>query len=59
VDQLFPHWGKRERGILKSRNGEGGRLETESKKFFEEIGLRWEEDYPHPGLPPAGEGADA
>jgi len=24
VNQLFPHWGKRERGILKSGNGKGG-----------------------------------
>jgi len=43
---------------LKSGKGKWGRLETDSKKLFEVIELRWEKDYPNPGLPPAGEGAD-
>jgi len=57
-ESAFPPLGETGKGVLKSGNGKGGRLETESKKLFEEIELRWEKDYPHPSLPPAGEGAD-
>jgi len=53
-ESAFPPLGETGKRVLKSGNGEGGRLETESKKFFEAMGLRWEEATTIPAFPQRG-----
>jgi len=50
-ESAFPPLGETGKGVLKSESLKWGRSETESKKLFEEIELRWEKATPFPAFP--------
>jgi len=53
-ESAFPPLGETGKGVLKSVSLKWGRLETDRKKLFEVIELRWEEATPIPAFPQRG-----